>query len=110
MTNFGPRNITELVMAPDIMGCYLRHAEVLRDGALVVTHFETKPHPRDTPLPPETRLPLEPEDLQGLMNSLWRQGYRPDPKLDNTKAVLAATEKHLSDLRAILFKPGQQEV
>lgn len=39
-------------------------------------------------------LTLEPEQAQALMDELWRTGLRP-------------TERHLADMRALVFKTGK---
>ena len=61
-----------------------------------------------TPLPndgatPEPSLQLSPEATQQLMDQLWLSGIRPTEGTGSAGS-LAATEKHLNDMRAIVSK------
>ena len=60
----------------------------------------------------ETRVPgnfyepilrIEDTEAQVLMNDLWQAGYRPTEGTGSAGS-LAATEKHLNDMRAIVSK------
>jgi hypothetical protein len=42
-------------------------------------------------------------DVQQLMDELWKAGFRPSTEHHGTIGQLAATEKHLMDMRAIAF-------
>jgi len=53
-----------------------------------------------TPLP---FLSLEPEAAQNLMDELWNAGLRPTEGTGSAGS-LAATERHLADMRALVFK------
>jgi len=45
------------------------------------------------------------DDCQELMDELWRVGIRPSEGTGSAGS-LAATERHLADLRALVFKTG----
>jgi hypothetical protein len=42
-------------------------------------------------------------DVQQLMDGLWQAGFRPSTEHHGTTGQLAATEKHLDDMRALAF-------
>lgn len=46
---------------------------------------------------------LEPEQAQELFNGLWQLGYRPKDGTGNSGHV-AAIERHLEDMRTLVFK------
>jgi len=48
---------------------------------------------------------LSPEDAQALMDDLWNCGLRPSEGTGSAGA-LAATQKHLEDMRKLVFKDG----
>jgi len=50
---------------------------------------------------PTFRLPMS--AAQGLMDDLWRCGFRPSEG-SGSAGALAATERHLKDLQALIFK------
>lgn len=50
----------------------------------------------------EPTFSLEPEEAQELMDDLWRIGFRPSEGTGSAGA-LAATQKHLEDMRKIAF-------
>lgn len=56
-------------------------------------------------VPATTR--LTPEAAQELMDSLWQCGLRPSEGAGSAGA-LAATQRHLDDMRALVFKTGKQ--
>lgn len=58
--------------------------------------------PKDGSSPPAT-FNLSPEAAQNLMDSLWVCGLRPTEGTGSAGS-LAATEKHLNDMRAIVSK------
>lgn len=45
------------------------------------------------------------DDAQRLMDELWRCGFRPSEG-SGSAGSLAATERHLEDMRALVFKTG----
>ncbi|MCK9587807.1 MAG: hypothetical protein M0Q93_00425 [Terrimicrobiaceae bacterium] len=51
----------------------------------------------------EPMLTLSAEDTQGLMDELWRCGFRPTEGTGSAGS-LAATQKHLEDMRSLVFK------
>jgi len=57
--------------------------------------------------PPTTRLPME--VAQQLMDQLWLCGLRPTEGTGSAGS-LAATEKHLNDMRAIVSKQLQVQL
>jgi len=58
--------------------------------------------PADTEMPAPT-FALPEDGAQKLMDSLWREGFRPTEGTGSAGA-LAAVEKHLGDMRAIAFR------
>lgn len=48
---------------------------------------------------------LKREGAQQLMDQLWRVGLRPSEG-SGSAGALAATERHLDDMRALVFKTG----
>lgn len=48
-------------------------------------------------------LSLAPEDAQSLMDELWSAGLRPSEG-SGSAGSLAATERHLEDMRALVFR------
>lgn len=68
--------------------------EVLRSGGMVETI--------DTGVKPEPTLELFPETLQALANALAEVGIKPQEGYLEGK--LEATEKHLEDMRTLVFK------
>lgn len=52
---------------------------------------------------PAPTFSLEPEAAQQLMDELWHAGIRPTEGTGSAGS-LAATERHLSDMRALVFK------
>ena len=51
----------------------------------------------------EPALDLQPEEAQSLMDALWYAGVRPASGEGST-GQLAATERHLEDMRTLVFK------
>lgn len=49
-------------------------------------------------------LTISPDEAQGLMDELWRAGIRPTEGAGSV-GQLAATERHLEDMRTLVFKP-----
>lgn len=48
---------------------------------------------------------LDNEEVQALMDRLWGCGFRPTEGTGSAGA-LAATERHLEDMRKLVFPPG----
>lgn len=46
---------------------------------------------------------MKPDEAQGLMDALWDAGLRPSEGSGSAGALLA-TQQHLKDMRAIVFK------
>ena len=53
---------------------------------------------------PKAAIELEPEQLQALADELSKVGYKPQKGFMEGK--LKATEKHLEDMRTLVFKPS----
>lgn len=49
---------------------------------------------------------LKRDDLQSLMDELWSVGVRPSEGTGSAGS-LAATERHLKDMRSLVFKTGE---
>lgn len=49
---------------------------------------------------------LQKEEAQELMDSLWQCGLRPSEG-SGSAGALAATQKHLEDMRALVFETGK---
>lgn len=66
--------------------------------------FELQPYEalKDTHVEPVLRFEQD-TDVQQLMDELWKAGFRPSTEHHGTIGQLAATEKHLNDMRAIAF-------
>ncbi len=76
-----------------------------RDGprfsrALPMTFETLEPNQRPDP---EPVLRLEPDTAQLLIDELWRAGLRPTEG-HGSAGQLGATERHLEDMRALVFK------
>jgi hypothetical protein len=56
---------------------------------------------------PEPTFVLRPEEAQALMDSLWTCGLRPSEG-SGSAGAMAATQKHLEDMRTLVFKPVSQ--
>jgi hypothetical protein len=59
--------------------------------------------PEELPTRREPTFSLTPEAAQSLMDELWRCGLRPTEG-SGSAGSLAATERHLADMRALVFK------
>lgn len=53
--------------------------------------------------PMEPTMKLSPETLEAFFNALSRKGFTP-PKASHTEGKLEATERHLKDMRKLVFK------
>lgn len=54
---------------------------------------------------PTPTMTLRPEQAQQFIDELWRCGFRPTEG-SGSAGSLAATERHLADMRALVFKMG----
>ena len=63
---------------------------------------------KDAVLQPQPCLVLMSEECQGLMDELWNTGFRPTEGTGSAGA-LAATQKHLEDMRKIAFDLLEKE-
>lgn len=61
---------------------------------------------RNEVLPDTAALRLTQEDAQALMDELWHVGLRPSEGTGSAGS-LAATERHLEDMRKIVFEGGK---
>ena len=90
-------------------GLFGRHLAIYlmsqMDGKVVVAHGvrldEVTPDGA-MPLPTTT---LELTEAQALMDELWHVGLRPSEG-SGSAGALAATQKHLEDMRALVFEKG----
>lgn len=72
------------------------------DGSVnVVTRFEITRHEPGV-IPPDASISLSIPEAQSLMDQLWDCGLRPTEGTGSAGA-LAATQKHLDDMRALAF-------
>jgi hypothetical protein len=51
-------------------------------------------------------LDLHPNDAQALIDQLWHVGFRPSEG-SGSAGALAATERHLEDMRTLVFKESK---
>lgn len=58
---------------------------------------------KNADLQPEPSMRISPEEAQQFMDELWRIGLRPSEG-SGSAGSLAATQKHLEDMRKIAFK------
>lgn len=54
---------------------------------------------------PQPTLTLRPDEAQQFMDELWRTGIRPTEGAGSV-GQMAATEKHLEDMRRLVFAPA----
>lgn len=83
-----------------LMGCvdvWMRDRETRE----IVTDLTYSPHPLHTELPPAP-LRIWATGAQMLMDELWRCGLRPTEGTGSAGS-LAATERHLADMRRLVF-------
>lgn len=59
--------------------------------------------PRDSPICNAASMELSQEEAQRFMDELWHVGIRPTEG-SGSAGSLAATQRHLEDLRALVFK------
>lgn len=57
----------------------------------------------DAGLESRAAMAMSKEDLQSLMDEIWSAGVRPSEG-SGSAGSLAATERHLADMRALVFK------
>jgi hypothetical protein len=74
--------------------------ETTRDGALRIGKLILEPANDNEHIEPTVR--LDRDDAQVLMDELWNCGLRPTEG-SGSAGSLAATQRHLEDLRAIAF-------
>ena len=72
----------------------------LRDGNQFATAITWEPIPTGLTTPPVAT--MTPTEAQELMDNLWRCGFRPTEG-KGSAGQLAATDRHLQDMRAIAF-------
>lgn len=58
---------------------------------------------------PEPTVKLHRDDAQALMDALWNVGLRPTEG-SGSAGSLAATERHLEDMRRLVFDRGDERV
>ena len=72
------------------------------DGRVAVGEITMKTIEDNGLMPPET-FTLSESRAQQLMDTLWREGFRPTEGTGSAGA-LAAVQKHLEDMRTLVFK------
>lgn len=78
-----------------------RIALYIRDGATAAGHVIMAPVEDGARSDPA--ITLQPDQAQALIDELWRTGLRPTEGTGSAGS-LAATERHLADMRALVFK------
>lgn len=99
------KTLTEIVQSPNTMGYFMRHARVYQDGSMEFASITFEPYKPGLVIPESGRMHMTYEDLQFLLDGLWAMGLRPSARLSDTQGVLAATERHLEDMRTLVFHP-----
>lgn len=61
-------------------------------------------NPEDLYVEPMPTFTLLPEEAQALMDSMWDAGLRPTEG-SGSAGAMAATQRHLEDMRTLVFKP-----
>ncbi len=61
--------------------------------------------PADEGIETRAAMAMSKESLQALMDEIWAAGIRPSEG-SGSAGSLAATERHLADMRALVFKTG----
>lgn len=82
----------------------MRHADSLPSYALPLTFKQKLPEEDGHEVAPT--LELDNDQAQQLMDALWSAGVRPTEGTGSAGA-LAAVERHLEDMRALVFKTKQ---
>jgi hypothetical protein len=76
----------------------------LRSDFSVATSLQMEPLERDQALPRSPLFRLDQTEAQALMDQLWQCGLRPSEG-SGSAGSLAATERHLEDMRRLVFEP-----
>lgn len=79
-----------------------------RGGETFAVTLLTMEQIKDGAILPECPLKLEPNTAQQLMDSLWECGLRPSEG-SGSAGALAATQRHLEDMRTLVFKKGETQ-
>lgn len=85
----------------EVLICERDHRDGITAVARALTLEKLPESERDNQLDPTMR--LDGEAARRLMDELWRCGIRPSNGAGNV-GQLAATEKHLEDMRTLVFK------
>ncbi len=80
-----------------------RTDEASKANMIEAARFTFERHHISCSLPPESILPVTIECAQGLMDDLWKCEVRPTEGA-GTAGAMAAAQKHLADMRAIVSK------
>lgn len=81
---------------------FLIYTRAADGGRNVIGLLESTHIPKDM-LASSPTFSLKVNQAQELLNNLWAQGLRPSDPVDSTGA-LAATKKHLADMRSLVAK------
>ena len=97
-----PRGPLELLCKPD--GWSPDIAFLIRQGNARVSKMEMMQHDPNMIESTEPTFRLDRREAQQLMDNLWSCGLRPSEGAGSAGAM-AATQKHLEDMRTLVFKP-----
>lgn len=86
-----------------LLGIGKRESDGSRSRVTHVATLTLSPHQDGDYAEPTARLTRS--EAQELMDALWRVGMRPSNGAGNV-GQLAATEKHLEDMRRLVFREG----
>ena len=95
----------QLLRYHDRFGHCLRFGRILDgdgSGKVVVGRVEFVECNRDEPLPERFGFEVTHNDLQGLVDMLWREGIRPSASSTIDPSLHEEIKVHLDDLRSVL--------
>lgn len=79
------------------------HERDFENNVVNIGKLIMEPYSAGTSIPIESRINIEDKTAQSLMDDLWKYGFRPTEGKGSAGA-LAATEKHLKDMRMLVSK------
>lgn len=100
----------QLLRYQDRFGQCLRFGRILGgygSGKVAVGRVEFVECNRDEELPEKFGFEVTRNDLQGLVDMLWREGIRPSLASTIDTSLHEATKAHLDDLRSVLKIGGK---
>lgn len=98
----------KFIIGRDEMNCWgnnfsVRIGAKMRDDRYAIAQPVQFEVPKEDAMMSSPALMLSRDDLQSLMDELWHVGVRPSEG-SGSAGSLAATERHLADMRALVFK------